>query len=223
MTSKDKKTEAAPASAWATLRQVPAFADGEVDSKNGYNYLKWQAARRLLCDRFPLSRRSYKLFRQADGTERDVMYYADGSASVCCILSVRDDQGAEVAYVEETYPVINYNNKPIGSPNCFQINTARQRAFVKACAMAGLGLHIYEGAEDDSALFEQALVDGDRPVTTRGYLEAFSDALVDLGVTMESVDRFVRGDRGYGIDRVPPDDLHTLLDHIKAYPGMFKK
>ena len=82
MTSKDKKTEAAPASAWATLRQVPAFADGEVDSKNGYNYLKWQAARRLLCDRFPLSRRSYKLFKQADGTERDVMYYAACSASV---------------------------------------------------------------------------------------------------------------------------------------------
>lgn len=47
----------------------------------------------------------------------------------------------------EPYPVLNHNNKPIESPNAFDVNTAIKRAKVKAMAEHGLGLYIYAGED----------------------------------------------------------------------------
>lgn len=44
-------------------------------------------------------------------------------------------------------PVMDGGNKPISSPNAFQVNTAMQRCFVKAIALHGLGLYIYAGED----------------------------------------------------------------------------
>ena len=47
----------------------------------------------------------------------------------------------------EVFPVLNHSNKPIRSPSSFDVNTALQRALVKAIAMLGLGLYIYAGED----------------------------------------------------------------------------
>ena len=48
-------------------------------------------------------------------------------------------------------PVLDYRNKPISTPNAFDVNTSIMRCLVKAIAMHGLGLYIYagEGAPED--------------------------------------------------------------------------
>jgi hypothetical protein len=45
------------------------------------------------------------------------------------------------------YPVIDYDNKVIKNPNAFDINTAMQRAKVKAFAQHGLGLYVFLGKD----------------------------------------------------------------------------
>lgn len=44
-------------------------------------------------------------------------------------------------------PVMDHRNKPIPDPDAFQVNTAMQRALVKAIALHGLGLYIYAGED----------------------------------------------------------------------------
>ena len=63
-------------------------------------------------------------------------------------------------------PVMDHRNKPIPSPDAFQVNTAMQRCLAKAIALQGLGLYIYAGEdmppevkEDHSEKFNQVLED----------------------------------------------------------------
>jgi hypothetical protein len=49
--------------------------------------------------------------------------------------------------LSQIHPVLDNNNKPIPSPNAFQINTSIQRCLVKAIALHGLGLYIYAGED----------------------------------------------------------------------------
>ena len=44
-------------------------------------------------------------------------------------------------------PVLDYRNKPIATPNSFDVNTSIMRCLVKAIAMHGLGLYIYAGED----------------------------------------------------------------------------
>jgi hypothetical protein len=44
-------------------------------------------------------------------------------------------------------PVMDHRNKPIPTPDAFQINTAYQRCLVKAIALHGIGLYIYAGED----------------------------------------------------------------------------
>ena len=44
-------------------------------------------------------------------------------------------------------PVMDHRNRAIANPDAFAVNTAMQRALVKACALHGIGLYLY-GGED---------------------------------------------------------------------------
>jgi hypothetical protein len=44
-------------------------------------------------------------------------------------------------------PVLDFRNKPIPTPNSFDVNTSIMRCLVKAIAMHGLGLYIYAGED----------------------------------------------------------------------------
>ena len=44
-------------------------------------------------------------------------------------------------------PVMNHMNKPIVSPNSFDVNTSIMRCMTKALSLHGLGLYIYAGED----------------------------------------------------------------------------
>ena len=44
-------------------------------------------------------------------------------------------------------PVMDHRNRAIANPDAFAVNTAMQRALVKAIALHGLGLYIYAGED----------------------------------------------------------------------------
>ena len=61
---------------------------------------------------------------------------------------------------EQVHPVLDNRNKPIKTPDAFQVNTSIQRCLAKAIALHGLGLYIFAGEDlpdnslDDSLIKE---------------------------------------------------------------------
>ena len=62
-----------------------------------------------------------------------------------------------------TLPVMDYKNKAIISPDARQINDNKQRCFVKAIAMYGLGIDLYRGMSDDLPDAEKDKASADKP------------------------------------------------------------
>lgn len=199
---------------WTTLERVRVFDDGSVERKGRFNYLKWQAAWRLAKGAFPSLTCTFRLYDLPGGHGKsDVMYLANGDANVHCVMTIRE--GDEVVTAEEIYPVLNNNNNPVKNPDAFATNRARQRAKVKTLAYLGLGLHVYEGEEDD----------GDRDVGGE-YIEPAAQDVVaedsgpwdwveDAGVDIRKVRAFVMKERGIHLSDLPPGDIHTLKEHIE--------
>jgi hypothetical protein len=84
-------------------------------------------------------------------------------------------------------PVLDYRNKPIPTPNSFDVNTSIMRCLVKAIAMHGLGLYIYAGEdlpmEDDAPVEIKAATAAPaasiKPVDQQGEVKA--EVKIDAG------------------------------------------
>jgi|TARA_R100000315_G_C5145772_1_gene83353 hypothetical protein len=58
---------------------------------------------------------------------------------------------------EQVHPVLDNRNKPIKTPDAFQVNTSIQRCLAKAIALHGLGLYIFAGEDlPDNSLDEKS-------------------------------------------------------------------
>ena len=59
---------------------------------------------------------------------------------------------------EQVHPVLDNRNKPIKTPDAFQVNTSIQRCLAKAIALHGLGLYIFAGEDlPDNSLDEKSM------------------------------------------------------------------
>lgn len=219
---------------WDVLGSLRVFEDGQVDKKGRFNYLKWQAAWRLFRENFPDSGCTFTLYTDADGNVCDVMYYKSGTTSVTCtVYAVIDENRFEMTH---TYPILNHQNRDIKNPGAFDINTARMRAKVKTLALMGLGLHIYEGAEDDSSLSSETTSEsasaGVKRVTNeakpkpkkkkpaqeksavKSNVDGFVEEMIDLGVNIKKVNDYVLEERKCSLADLQVGDLMTLRDYI---------
>jgi cytochrome P450 len=102
-------------------------------------------------------------FREWDG--KPVLFMPDMTAMVHCKVTAFGK--AKAVFL----PVMDHRNKAIVSPDAFAINTAMQRALVKAIALHGLGLYIYAG-EDLPAVEQEKVEEEDKTLTTAAELEA---------------------------------------------------
>ncbi len=120
---------ATPASAFVRLAAVNVNA--HVEKKSGMSYLSWAWAW------------DYLLRQDGDAefTYGEPREFADGTVMVYCTVTAFGR--ARTAHL----PVMDNRNKPIAQPSSFAVNTAMQRALVKAIALHGLGLYLY-GGED---------------------------------------------------------------------------
>ena len=113
---------------WKTLRGVDV--QKQVQKKGNLDYIGWAFVHQVMMDNYPEYEVHYAENRDdVTGTCEVVATVQIGEVSQPCIL-----------------PVMDHKNKPIVNPDRFAVNSARQRAYVKACALLGLGLSLY-GAE----------------------------------------------------------------------------
>jgi hypothetical protein len=105
------------------------------EKKGKFTYLSWAWAVDVLRKAEPSATWEVIRFNGLPFLKTEAGFFVEVSVTV---------QGITLA---QLHPVLDNNNKPITTPNAFQINTSIQRCLVKAIALHGLGLYIYAGED----------------------------------------------------------------------------
>lgn len=106
-----------------------------IEKKGGFSYLSWPYAVAQLRLADPTATWEVRRF--------DGLPYLATEAGVFVEVSVTV-QGVTLTQI---HPVLDGKNRPIASPDSFDINTSLQRCLVKAIALHGLGLYVYAGED----------------------------------------------------------------------------
>ena len=101
-----------------------------IEKKNGLSYLSWAWAVDQLLRADPGASWEY-------GEPR---MYGETMMVYCTVTAFGTARTMQL-------PVMDHRNKAIANPDAFAVNTAMQRALVKAIALHGLGLYIYAGED----------------------------------------------------------------------------
>ena len=139
------KKEPTYAEIWDTLSKVDVSE--YVEEKMNLKYLSWSRAWWLLMEHFSEATYEYHEGRKFD----------DGTVEVSVTITIGETSRMA------TLPVMDYKNKAIISPDARQINDNKQRCFVKAIAMYGLGIDLYRGMSDDLPDEEKDKASADKP------------------------------------------------------------
>ena len=127
---------------WSTMSQIDIRKFTE--KKNGFTYLSWSHALRILKEIVPDAEVIKHTFH-ADKEGNQILPYMkdeNGYAYVQVTIVIGENKTSEIM------PVLNHSNKPIQNPNSFEVNAQIQRCMAKAISMAtGLGIHLYAGED----------------------------------------------------------------------------
>lgn len=135
---------------YSTFHKLNSINVNEFTEKKGtLTYLSWANAVNVLLDSCPEATWEIIRFEGLPYLATSLGFFVEVSVTIdgltrSCLL-----------------PVLDNRNKPIDSPNSFDINTSQMRALTKAISMHGLGLYIYAGEDlpfSDNAKF-QSLAD----------------------------------------------------------------
>jgi hypothetical protein len=154
----------------------------DTKKKNGLTYLSWAWAWAEALKADPKANFKVEMF---DGTP---LMPVGGSFMVWVTVTMFDKP------VTCMLPVLDYRNKPISTPNSFDVNTSIMRCLVKAIAMHGLGLYIYanedlpmvDSAEEPEQVPEKKIVKIETPTATvevevkTANMQLFADSMIQF-------------------------------------------
>lgn len=106
-----------------------------VEKKGKFSYLSWTYAVSEMCKVDESASWEVIRFNGLPYLESNCGYFVEVAVTIKGFTK------------SQIHPVLDNNNKPLGNPNAFQINTSIQRCLVKAIALHGLGLYIYAGED----------------------------------------------------------------------------
>ena len=152
---------------WATMSQMDIRKFTE--KKNGFTYLSWAHALRILKEVVPDAEVIKHTFHADKDGNQILPYMKDehGYAYVQVTIVIGENKTSEIM------PVLNHANRPIQNPNSFEVNAQIQRCMAKAISMAtGLGIHLYAG--EDMPAPTSARLDSSRSTAGEGAASANS-------------------------------------------------
>lgn len=119
----------------------------------------------------------------------------------------------------ELLPVLDFRNKPVAPDTvaAFDINKAHKRCFVKAAALHGLGLYIYNGEKEPEQVKTPA---DDKDI--KGLQKSLDEA-VEVGGDGASEDKLLRWLKIEDKTKVFKEDLPDYLDKLQALINSKKK
>ena len=154
------------------------------EKKNGLTYLSWAWAWAEALKADPKVTFKVEMF---DGTP---LMPVGGSYMVWVTVTMFDKP------VTCMLPVLDYKNKPIATPNSFDVNTAIMRCLVKAIAMHGLGLYIYAGEDCPQGEEEESMLDVNAMIDYLAAIEA-APTMEDLKNVYIAAYAACDGDKGW--------------------------
>lgn len=121
----------------------------KLEKKGKLDYLSWAMAWGMVKQVYPGANYKITEFPEYvqtkngwESTGRDVDYrQTSAGVEVEAVVNINGESYSSKLFV------MDYRNKPVFSPNYFDINKTQQRALVKALAIAGLGLNVYAGED----------------------------------------------------------------------------
>ncbi|WP_010021673.1 Sak single strand annealing protein [Fructilactobacillus fructivorans] len=123
------------------------FKSKRTNKEYRYDYLSWMWAWQILKGIDIDATKEFTQFPEYDrqngkltGRNVDYMKTPEGTY-VECTVTIKGHSESE------TLPVMDYFNNAEKNPDIMQINKTKQRCFVKACALQGLGLDVYKGED----------------------------------------------------------------------------
>jgi len=155
-------------SIWGTLSKINVSE--HTKAKQGFNYLSWTWAWQTLMTHYPQARVSFR--EEHEERQGTVMIYA----------TIDIDGFSQEAWL----PVMDHKNKAIPYPDQRQRSDAMQRAWVKAAALFGLGLHIYQNEAIPDALLNEEVSDDELQMLRSLFDETDEQAIIDwVGTGMQ--------------------------------------
>ena len=115
----------------------------KVREKNGLSYLSWATAWAEIKKNYPNA--TYKIYPQIMDEFGNTRFWHDDGKSGWVQVGVTIDGIEQI----EVLAIMDFKNQalPVEKITSVEANKAKQRCLVKACAMHGLSLHIYEGED----------------------------------------------------------------------------
>lgn len=128
-------------SVWAKMSQIDVR--GIKEKKNGFDYLSWAHAYRILKENVPHAKVIKHTFDNGNGVLLPYMKDEAGYAYVQVSVDLGDGN-----ITTEIYPVTDFKNAGIMKPKSPDVNNALQRCMAKTIAMAtGIGLSLFYGED----------------------------------------------------------------------------
>ena len=154
------------------------------EKKNGLTYLSWAGAWAEALKADPKVNFKVEMF---DGSP---LMPVGGSFMVWVTVTMFDKP------VTCMLPVLDYRNKPVATPNSFDVNTSIMRCLVKAIAMHGLGLYIYAGEDTPPDLEAEGkkVIEVETPTATakvevnEANIKLFADSMIQFVEICEDED-----------------------------------
>ena len=182
---------------FATMSQIDISKMSE--RKNGFTYLSWAHAYRMLRQYCPEAEIVKSVFAMPDGRRLPYMVDEAGYAYVQVTVIIEDYTCVEVM------PVLNHANRPVQNPDSFAVNASLQRCMAKAISMAtGLGIHLYCG-EDTAGIATEA------PLAPQPVKKLDTSTLVSLDAQLKNCADL----------QVLKELYNSRLDWTKEQTGLF--
>lgn len=142
--------------------------------KGKFDYLSWAHAWEMMKkfdENAQVVINEYKHYRVLSGQHQDFLieemkpYLLDDTgAYVSVTVTVKGISETEL------FPVLDFKNQAVTKPNANQINNSLKRCFVKALALHGLGLYVFQGEDIPTP----PRIDTKKLTTLEGILEVFN-------------------------------------------------
>jgi len=187
-----------------TKRMLTSNLNDETKDKGGLTYLPWASCWKEVIKIDPLA--TYRVLKNK----------MEGPLYMLPIFG--NSQSGFFVYVEVTIgsvtremqmPVLDFRNKPMKNPDSFAINKSIMRGLVKAIALFGLGIYIFEGEDLPEP------TDVDKPIIKEPKLDPNQQKLVD--VTTRAKISLTKTLETLGVDKIED------VKNNKAFKDLVKK
>jgi hypothetical protein len=128
---------------WNILSKVNI--SDKIEKKNKLSYLSWAHCHEEMMKHYPNYTWEFASYEKADGTTTNVRTFKSPegiTAGVECTVRI-----GELSRTVFLPCMTGYSNKATNFPTSRDINDTMQRAYVKACALFGLGMSLYWGED----------------------------------------------------------------------------